>query len=131
MPIWSPKQPRERGTMTMWMVRAESDGRLFQWFVAQSVVAIGWSDVGDLTAFGSRDEILAEVQRQYPEHSLGWRRSSAGMLFRFSRDIEPGHHVITYDPMRRVYAVGTINADYEHRPDLCEEYPQVRHVDSG
>ena len=34
--------------MTMWMVRAESDGSLFQPFIDKSLVAIGWADVRDL-----------------------------------------------------------------------------------
>ena len=34
--------------MTMWMVRAEVDGRHYQPFLEHGVVAIGWEDVGDL-----------------------------------------------------------------------------------
>ena len=115
--------------MTMWMVRAESDGSLFQPFISQGAVAIGWPDVGDLHAFSSREEILAEVRRRYPDWKKRSHIASASMLHRFSREIQPEDGVITYDRVRRVYAVGTIKGDYQHAPDFNAEYPNVRKVE--
>ena len=115
--------------MTMWMVRAESDSSLFQPFISDGVVAIGWAEVGDLHAFASRDEILAEVRRQYPEWKKGAHIASASMLRRLSREIQPNDGVITYDRVRRVYAVGTIKGDYQHAADFNPDYPNVRQVE--
>lgn len=115
--------------MTMWMVRAESDSSLFQPFISHGVVAIGWAEVGDLRAFSSREEILAEVRRQYPDWKKGAHIATASMLHRFSREIQPHDAVITYDRVRRVYAVGTTQGDYQSAPDFNPEYPNVRRVD--
>ncbi len=95
--------------MTMWMVRAGRDSVLFQSFIDQGLVAIGWKRAGDLTAFQTRDEILAKVREQRPNSK---QTVQAGILYRFSKDMNIGEHVITYDQTRRIYAVGEISSDY-------------------
>ncbi len=95
--------------MTMWMVRAGRDSVLFQSFIDQGLVAIGWDKAGDLTAFQTRDEILAKVREQWPNSK---QTVQAGILYRFSKEMEIGEHVITYDQTRRIYAVGEISGDY-------------------
>lgn len=95
--------------MTMWMVRAGRDSVLFQSFIDQGLVAIGWNKAGDLTAFQTRDEILAKVREQWPNSK---QTVQAGILYRFSQEMNIGEHVITYDQTRRIYAVGEISGDY-------------------
>ena len=107
--------------MTMWMVRAASDGSLFQPFITRGVVAIGWADVGALGAFSSGDEILAEVRNRYPHWKQGAHITTASMLRRFSREMKPGDGVITYDRVRRVYAVGSTQGEYRHDPGFNAE----------
>ena len=115
--------------MTMWMVRAASDSSLFQPFITGGVVAIGWAEVGDLGAFSSRNEILAEVRKRYPDWKPGAHITTASMLHRFSREMKLEHGVITYDRIRRVYAVGNTKGQYRHDPDFNPDYPNVRSVE--
>ena len=70
--------------MTMWMVRAESDGSLFQRFIDKRLVAIGWPDMGDLGRFESRETLMAELRDRYPSERAGWYAIAGGMLHRFS-----------------------------------------------
>ena len=113
----------------MWMVRAESDSSLFQPFISHGVVAIGWAEVGDLQAFSSREEILSMVRQQYPDWKKGAHITSASMLHRFSKEIEPEDAIITYDRTRRVYAVGSIKERYRFDPRFNADYPNVRDVE--
>ncbi|MDE0693643.1 MAG: restriction endonuclease [Gammaproteobacteria bacterium] len=113
----------------MWMVRAESDGSLFQPFIEKEVVAIGWCDVGDLSGFGSREALFAEVRERYPGRSAGAYASTAGMLHRFSKDVAKGDGVVSYDRSRRVYAVGKIAGEYSHDLGFNADYPNVRRVE--
>ena len=98
--------------MTMWMVRAGHASVLFQSFIEQGLVAIGWNAAGDLTAFQTRDEILVKIREQWPESKQAAQRSSAGILHRFSKEMGIGDYVVTYDQTRRIYAVGKISGDY-------------------
>ena len=94
------------------MVRAGHASVLFQSFIEQGLVAIGWNAAGDLTVFQTRDEILGKVHEQWPESKQAAQRSSAGILYRFSKEMEIGEYVITYDQTRRIYAIGKISSDY-------------------
>ena len=43
-------------------------------------------------------------------------------------ELKIGDGVVSYDPRRRVYLVGTIEGDPQYNPDLFEELPRVRAV---
>lgn len=115
--------------MTMWMVRAESDGSLFQPFIDERLVAIGWPDVGDLSRFESREALVARLRERYPGQRAGWYANSGGMLHRFSKKLQSGDGVVTYHRTRRVYAVGTLQGSYEYDRTFNDAYPNVRRVE--
>ena len=98
--------------MTMWMVRAESDGSLFQPFIDKGIVAIGWPKLGDLARFDSKEALAAELRRQYPGQRTGSYASAGGMLSRFSTVLRANDNVVTYNRTRRVYAVGKLLGEY-------------------
>lgn len=114
--------------MTMWMVRAQVDSRLYKPFLERSVIAIGWADVGDLGRYHSRGAILSAVRGARPERKSQYHVVAAGMLYRFSKEMAAGDWVITYNKQRRVYAVGKIEGDYRHDSDFDEHDPNVRPV---
>lgn len=115
--------------MTMWMVRAESDGSLFQPFLDRGLVAIGWPNVGDLGQFKSKESLVAELREQYPGQRAGWYANAGGMLFRFSKELQVADGVVSYDRTRRVYAVGKLQGEYTFDPDFDCDYPNVRRVE--
>lgn len=114
--------------MTMWMVRAESDGSLFQPFVDKGLVAIGWSDLGDLGQLETWDALLAMLREQYPGRRAGWYTNAGGMLWRFSNELQVDDGVVSYDRTRRVYAVGRLQGAYTFDPGFKPAYPNVRRV---
>lgn len=113
---------------TTWMVRAERGGRLFDLFKDKSVVAIGWSEIGSLDDLASRDKIASQVAKQWPEWHPQKVSMSAGQLHRFRNEMEIGDRVITYDPGRRVYLLGTISSDYRFDPSVDPDDPNARSV---
>lgn len=125
---WDNNNEDER-QVTMWMVRAESDGSLFQPFLDKGLVAIGWPDVGDLGRFESREALLTELRDRYPGRRAGWYPGVGGMLHRFSREMRAEDSVVSYDRTRRVYAVGKLQEDYKFDTSLDAAYPNVRRVD--
>jgi len=56
---------------SMWMVRAGEAGYLFQDFKEHNVVAIGWTEVGNLMRISNHTEIKERVQKAYPEEKEG------------------------------------------------------------
>lgn len=114
--------------MTMWMVRAGVGNVLFQPFLEQGVVAIGWPAVGDLSRYRTREDLAAAVRSQYPEWTAQRQTNAAGMLYRFVQELASGDRVITYDKQQRVYAIGRIDGGYRFQPGFDPENPNVRSV---
>lgn len=112
----------------MWMVRAAGGGELLEEFKEKSVVAIGWSRLGNLSTLGGRKEIEAKLREAWPDWSKGKIAISAGMLHRFVDEMKPGDGVVTYDSSQRIYLVGEVVGQYEHVPKSIERYPNIRKV---
>lgn len=112
----------------MWMVRAEVQGRYFEEFKTNSIVAVGWVDVGDLSPLKTREDFSRAVTKAYPDFKPGKIINSVGQLHRFAREIKINDRVLTYDPSERVYLVGTIVSEYEYLPSILADDPNVRRV---
>ena len=115
--------------MAMWMVRAESDGSLFEPFTQSNFVAIGWPKLGDIGQVASRDELIPMLQSSYPDRTNGAYQNYATMLFRFLKTLQLRDRVITYDRTSRVYAIGKLISEYQYQRGLSFDYPHVREVE--
>lgn len=112
----------------MWMVRAGRGGENVDEFLQKSVVALGWSKVGKLAPAPSKADLVVRLAQAYPDEKEGTHGNWAGTLLRFAYELAVGDSVITYDPERRRYLVGTLTSGYEWQPQLVENKPNVRHV---
>lgn len=110
------------------MVRAERDGRLFEAFKEKSAVAIGWNEVGDLSAVKTRKAISDLVTTAWPETKPQSVAMAAGQLHRFVNEIEIGDMIVTYNPSRRVYLIGEVAGPYRYDTSIDPEDAQVRPV---
>lgn len=113
---------------SMWMVRAGERGWRFDEFERQSIVSIGWVEMGDLSPLKSREDFLRQTAEAYPTDTRFRRANSAGQVYRFVREMRVNDDVITYSPEERVFLVGTVAGDYEFRPADSPEQPNVRRV---
>lgn len=116
------------GAKPMWMVRAGEGGVHVEEFRSGSFVAIGWIEMGDMSAMKTREQFTKAVEKTYPGSRRMQVATSAGQAFRFVREMKPGDRVLTYDPGKREYLVGTITGEYTHVPSKDNAYPQVRSV---
>lgn len=92
----------------MWKVNAGRRSKYAQDFAERSLVAIGWRDIGDPTRFARKQDLLVAVVEAYPDRSIRQSEVSANQIWRFVHEVREGDDVITYDPLNRVYLVGTI-----------------------
>jgi len=115
-------------TSTMWMVRAGERAWRIEEFERESLVSIGWQEMGDMSALRTREEFVRQVERSYPEAKKAWIPGAAGQAFRFAREIKVGDAVVTYNPAERAYLVGTVAGNYEYAVQLSAEQPNLRRV---
>lgn len=110
-----------------WMVRAGEGGYVIGDFERQNAVAIGWEG-GDLSNARTPDEIRAILREAYPDAKPGWLAAVTSMANKFRNLMVEGDRVISYDPQRREYLVGSIAGDYRFAPDIVPDHPHVRPV---
>jgi restriction system protein len=111
----------------MWMVRAGRGGVFWDDFKENNVVAIGWHEIGPLDGFATRDDITKAISGIWPESTTQAQAMTAGQIMRFRSDIAVGDRVVTYDPSRRVYMLGTVTGPYRFDP-VVAEHPNIRPV---
>jgi restriction system protein len=109
-------------------VRAGEGGYQIEEFERSACVGIGWSEVGDFSTIRSLEQMRERVASAYPDSKPGALANSASMAFKFKSAIKKGDRVVSYDPQRRQYLLGTIQGDYEFRPGLLPNYPHIRRV---
>ena len=113
---------RMRNEQPVWMIRAGAGARLIERFLADGHVAIGWDRAGAIDIGESRRAITTRIQETWPNYKKNRVAIVAGQLYRFINVMEIDDRVLTYDPGRRIYILGTIlsaakfDASYE---ELC------------
>jgi 5-methylcytosine-specific restriction protein B len=96
-------------------------GRFWDDCVAGGYVCVGWSDVGDLTEFGSKDEYRAAFASCWPydgNESQVTRKSNELWTL---MELEPGDKVVANRGTSEILGIGTVtDGGYEWRPDREE-----------
>ena len=95
----------------MWMVRAGRGGIYADYFLSESVVAIGWGDVGEVDAQTPDREIRRLVNKAYPREKPKTRATWTSLVKRFIKEVGIGDPVVTYDNDSRMYHLGVIHSE--------------------
>lgn len=112
----------------VWMVRAGEGAAYIEDIEKHNVVAIGWSALGDLRVYHSKDALSQQLKTLYPDWNNHRIAASAGQIFRFKQELIQDETVLSYNPGTRQYHVGRIIGDLDYRPDLIPELPNTRDV---
>lgn len=120
---------KELSDQNFWMVRAGTRNELIDSFCERDLVAISWTEVGDLSNCITVDSIENVVGEKYENKNTRQISGCAGQLFRFAHEIEKGDIVLTYDQSSRTYFVGKVTGPYDWKPSKAPKgYPHVRQV---
>jgi restriction system protein len=114
--------------MTLWVVKGGQKGQREDRFIANSIVGIGWEDIGDLSAYHSRDALKLRYEGVYPADSPGRRAVQVGQLWAFANDMAIGDLVVTPLKTRPEIAVGRVASPYEFTDKFGTDLHHVRHV---
>lgn len=114
--------PRHR----VWLVSPGEQAAHWERQHAEGIIAIGWGDLGDLSSYETRGELLAKLQ----ERSGSTRRptNDAYACFQFAHEMQPGDVVVAKKGRTRIVGYGRVTGDYRHEPERGD-YANVRSVD--
>lgn len=98
--------------------------------VEGSFVAIGWQEVGDLSALpADRDAFKAAIAQAYPEKKSGAIPIDAGTTFKFVHEIKAGDYVVYPSKTDRMVNIGRFTGAFEYVEGDHDEYPNRQKVD--
>src|SRR5690348_2465277 len=93
----------------VWCVRAGRLGEADNLFLQHAYVALGWSEMGDMSQLpNDPDRFKETVHKIYPEYKPGAIPVAAGQLRRFVYDIKPGDLAIYPSRLDRQVHIGRI-----------------------
>jgi restriction system protein len=112
----------------MWMIRCGEGGYLFEEFKSKSMIGIGWNELGDLNVFEDKESIREKYTVIYDNDSPGKIVSSVTQIKKFKFDFNINQSVITYNPIERIYLIGTIVGGYEYKENEISDSYHIRRV---
>ena len=89
------------------------------------IMAIGWKDLGDLSQYQSKEEILQALQEKNDPNKK--HTNSAHATWQFANEMKPGDIVFAKKGRRLVIGRGVVESDYYFDPNR-EDYKNVRKV---
>lgn len=99
-----------------------------QLFLKNSVIAIGWRTIGDLSIIApTRDAFKEKYAEAYPDENKMKMAISAGMLYRFVHEIQINDYVVFPSKFNREVNIGIVVGEYFYEPS-SNEYVQQRKV---
>lgn len=92
----------------IWFVRAGRENVYAEDFLQKNLVAIGWSEIGEVPSNISKTNLTQLYKQTFPEHSDGKAQVAASQIVRFLQEIKVGDSLMTYDRDKQMYYVGSI-----------------------
>ena len=117
---------------TLWVVHIANHEPTALRAQSEGFICIGWTKIGDLTPYDTREKMKAAYRIAFPEATDAHIRSSYGQVFRFAHEMEVGDPVVYPVKGSRDILIGEITGPYRWASDdkkLVEnDYCNVRKV---
>lgn len=120
-----PPNSRPTGGVRFWALSAGEEGRQWQDFLDNGIIAIAWDNLGDLRRFKDRDEIRARLLELEPEEQ-GSRKNDIRACWEFAHEMKAGDIVFAKQGGANLLGVGRVTGDYSFNPERLS----FRHVRS-
>jgi len=111
----------------LWIVRAGAKGERELPAIEHGKLFPGFLELGDLSQFKSRDEILAYLQDVSEDEGLNRLRNFAAQLNQFVNRISVGDYVVMPRKLTDGVAIGIVTSPYVYDPE--SKYKHSRSVD--
>lgn len=87
-------------------------------FLKENVIAIGWGEIGDLNEIiPDREAFKKKYSEVYPDEKKMKIATSAGMLYRFTHEVQIGDYIVFPSKINREINIGTVESGYIYNPD--------------
>lgn len=109
-----------------WIYSPGENASKWGWCQENSMMCIGWSEMGDLSVFGSLEEVRSKMQIVYNNPESSFKNDSLA-VWEFVREMKPGDIVIAKKGKSKIIGKGTVTGNYIYNTSYGE-YCNVRSV---
>ncbi len=117
-------------TRSVWMIRAGEGASMVEQCIEGGYIGVGFGQhiFTALPAKTRREDLAQAYRSAHPDWSENKIANASGQLYRFLAEVKTGDEVVTGDPARRLYYIGTIESDAEFVPGAFDALPFRRRV---
>ncbi|WP_068449263.1 AAA family ATPase [Caviibacter abscessus] len=113
-------------TIHYWIYSPGENSNMWEEFYDTGVMAIGWSEIGDLSLFNSKDEMKMELKKVYdPTKSY---RNTALATWQFANEMKIGDIVYVKKGTYQLIGRGIVESDYVFDSERKDDYKNIRKV---
>ena len=104
-----------------WLCAPGETASKWEEFYQKGIIALGWSKLGDLTKYKSKDEIKKELQNQYGNATT--HMNSALATWQFANVIKPGDVIFAKKGTGTLLGRGIVESAYQFDDEYDNYYP--------
>ncbi|ABF42754.1 ATPase associated with various cellular activities, AAA_5 [Candidatus Koribacter versatilis Ellin345] len=108
-----------------WVIGAGDRASEWKEFYEHNFVAIGWDELGDLTAFESLEQLQKRLEKIWPTDAK--QRNNSRTCWDFANELHPGDAIFVKDGVKKAVGLGVVESDYRFEADRSS-YKHVRSV---
>jgi restriction system protein len=97
--------------------------------IDEGYVAIGWQELGNLQQYADRNAFKAAISEKIPDAKTGAQPVYAGILYRFTHEMQAGEIVVYPSKHDRMVNIGKLTGELVHMTNEVNEYPNHRGVE--
>lgn len=114
-------------TTHYWLYAPGDGAEMWDEFYKKGIMAIGWSELGDLRLYASKAEIAAKMKEVYDPN--GNYKHSPHANWQFANDIQAGDIIFVKKGRNKLVGRGVVLSDYEFDESRDDKYKHVRTVE--
>ncbi len=113
-------------TVHYWIYAPGNDACYWDDFYKKDIMAIGWGEIGDLSAFSSKDEMKQKMKEKIDPSKP--YKNDAHATWQFANEMKPGDIIFVKKGMHKIIGRGIVTSDYRFEPNAKDYYNNVRDV---
>ena len=113
-------------TVRYWIYSPGENSCMWDEFYNAGIMAIGWGEIGDLTAFASIDEMKNKM-KELIDSTLSYK-NAAHATWQFANEMKVGDVIFVKKGRNQLVGRGVVASDYEYDEERQDEYGNIRKV---
>jgi len=113
-------------TVHYWLYAPGDNAYKWDEFRDAGIMAIGWSGIGDLGLFDTKDAMKKKMKELFGDQYT--YKNAAHATWQFANEIKPGDVVFVKKGMHKIIGRGIVTGEYQYSPDLASDDHDFGHT---